>query len=486
MFNDFKLLNFLTTPNKFRKIKELFDRLDTATQELEVRLNSLERYINLADQATQGLQQRIKDIRDARIEKEKEVPPEPTNLPDLIVASIIPTLYSNYVDFTITIQNIGIKNSDSTTLNSVIPNLKNEDVPIPGIMSGDSFILHIQYSFDPDGTDELKTLISTVNPNHSLIESNYTNNTLNSSFNAKSTYSPDGNTYVIFHLHNPEGKEINSISGISGASITIEGVGTFSGASNLSTHAQRHLILSGVRNITVDFNGLTLTRTIEFKDNTTTEITFVFNRTEHILLYGINKTHTMTLDGSAYQIEYDSSVIPWGYQMIMQLSGIVSVSGYLDYLYTITPTTFHAENYMNFSGSGAGFYDASVLFLASSFHTRNDINYVIPSNTTFNKWYIQQNKYQSYPIFNIKDSSLASYSFIIETYGYSMRTLDSIKNYIALDTYLGTTDANSLVHHLTGSLSGGVVINDKKEINTTNAIDIKVSSVPYDLIGTAV
>lgn len=292
MFNDFKLLNYSSTKNKIRKIKEILDRLTLENLELELQYNFLLSSIEQLDKRKDGFVPFYPDKKPGGEEGEGEeepIPPEEQNLPDLIISQISPTLFTNYVNYAITIRNQGAIASSITTLDAIIPGLLNQNTLIQIIEPGAEYTINVQYSFDPDGDEIPKTFISTVNPTHNFNESNFNNNSNSTQATVKEAYTepepgdPPNSSYVIFHLHNPEGKEINSIDGIVGsnkATITISGEGTFFGAANLGEHGTRHLLnTSGTKSVSAHFNGINITQSIAFIPNTTTEIRITFPRT---------------------------------------------------------------------------------------------------------------------------------------------------------------------------------------------------------------
>ena len=261
MFNDFKFLSFDATKQKILKLKEIFDRLSLSS--LEKRLIELEN---------------VKLDTDLTFEPTTApIIPEPTDLPDLALVSISSTLYTNYINFEITIQNIGTVASTETTLNEIVTTVFSNSVIVPALEPEETFVTNIQHSFNPAGPLVNHTLLAEVNPTHSLIETTYSNNSGYATVIANQNWpggpgeppggpgeppggpgEPGGNpgdpgypnTYVIVHVHNPEGKELGGLVNIGGT--------TFSGPTHISQHGVRLSIAPGNKNVSATYNGLTV------------------------------------------------------------------------------------------------------------------------------------------------------------------------------------------------------------------------------------
>jgi hypothetical protein len=84
------------------------------------------------------------------------------------------------------------------------------------------------------------------------------------------------NCYIIVHGHNPEGKEIGSITGFSGSVAVYDGAITIGVADGINPIT----ILPGHHHISVKFNGMTLAaQEIDIIGGETQHLTFTFNRT---------------------------------------------------------------------------------------------------------------------------------------------------------------------------------------------------------------
>jgi hypothetical protein len=98
--------------------------------------------------------------------------------------------------------------------------------------------------------------------------------------------------YITVHAHNPEGKEINTITGVgSAALIWVDGVQIgVAGHSPLT-------ILSGHRVIEVKFNGYVLEQSIDINGGDSRTLTFVFARTEiDVEFPTLNATWDISMD----------------------------------------------------------------------------------------------------------------------------------------------------------------------------------------------
>lgn len=87
-------------------------------------------------------------------------------------------------------------------------------------------------------------------------------------------------TNIIVHCHNPEGKEIASIEGMSQNSVEIYDGNTLIGygAHNAETHNRPIAISAGTHTIKAKFNGMTLEQNINLQPNETQILTFTFTR----------------------------------------------------------------------------------------------------------------------------------------------------------------------------------------------------------------
>lgn len=105
-------------------------------------------------------------------------------------------------------------------------------------------------------------------------------------------------SYVIVHALNPEGIEIASIKGISHQSVEIYDGDTLIGygAYNEETHNKSIPILTGTHIIKTKFNGITKEQKINLNPDETKTVIFTFERTEFDLWDKIPKSYQTTVD----------------------------------------------------------------------------------------------------------------------------------------------------------------------------------------------
>ena len=260
MFNDFNILSYWKTNHKIKKIRELINRiyghylfkLDKVNK-IENSLNNLSTLINNIEAGiTAGL------------------------LPDLTVVSITPTEYSNYFNFKIIIKNIGTADVVASVTNILMASIST-NINIPALVIDETFEFNIQFAFDPLGDPKNFTITANADYNNSIEEINENNNDKSLIFTAKDEYVPPADSYVIIHCHNPEGKEINSITGVGNqAEIFIDSVSKGYGANSEGTHCIPILINPGNRLVEVKFNGITESKNINIVAGQTQQLFFIF------------------------------------------------------------------------------------------------------------------------------------------------------------------------------------------------------------------
>ncbi|MCX5699011.1 MAG: alpha/beta hydrolase [Candidatus Omnitrophica bacterium] len=106
------------------------------------------------------------------------------------------------------------------------------------------------------------------------------------------------NANIIVHCHNPEGKEINSIVGVGNATVIYDGDTQIGyGTHDTASHNQLIAISSGTHTIKVKFNGVILEQDVYLQPNQTQVLIFVFTRnTTSITLPCFE--HEWTMSGS--------------------------------------------------------------------------------------------------------------------------------------------------------------------------------------------
>jgi len=317
MFNDFLNLNYWKTKNKLRTLREVVNRI--SMPQLDDKLNNLVVSIN----SINALIDKINDNKDEDDTTRHQppdinVPPGDWTtcppLPDLIVKSISSSTHDKYIDFAITVENhdwgrieqtASIKPCKlrvrTTTDYSVL-------LDVPPLALGETVTLHQQYSFDPDATEEIeKTIYASVDINLEVDEVFNNNNNLSKSFTVKEPYiAPPGKAYLIFHMHNPEGKEIGSILQKSKSAwwraINNSGMHLIEPTQGMdfdyfiptseATHAIpiEVVVEPGGETWTFEakFNGMTLYQTVDIVAGDVKEIFFVFPRIEPGFLFTVS------------------------------------------------------------------------------------------------------------------------------------------------------------------------------------------------------
>jgi hypothetical protein len=473
MFGDFKNLSYLVTKNKFRKLKDIFDRLGLSS--LEERINRLSSIINSLDTQVQAFEDRI--ITQGHGPLTPPPPPGPppvvpTNIPDLAIISLTPSVYTNYVNFKIVIQNIGLVNSSSTTLSELIPGLFNNSDSIPSLIPNETIERNIQIPFDPSGTLKNITFLSEVLP--VLNETNTSNNSASTTTTIKTDYLPDGNTYVIVHLHNPEGKEIGSLTGTT-LLIGYES-GSLNPAVSIGTHNIRQLIPSGTHLFTAYFNGINLSQSVNCPANQTTIITFIFPRTIADINFSIDDTITYPNTSSSFLGEVNYST--GGQINTYNISWVAHLSAnLLSYTSNLISTIIPTINSIP---------PVSLSVNARWGHTYNQflpnapIDIDVPIYTQFNRWWVQSkslgNNFQIFlldtaPYPYTVTAMIADFMNINDTYlSLPLSSINYKKMLVLSPNFLQTNSYIPGLPSNTDTLSGGFSY-------------LFMSSVPYDFEG---
>lgn len=516
MFEDFLNFTYSQTTHKLRKIRNLINRMRGVEipEIIEPLLQSLKNSVDRLDKAVQGIPEWLEDRRSRR---EEPVPPPQPNLPDLTITEIIPTNYDHYIDFAITIKNIGIANAGATQLKVIIPELLNRDMPVPALSPNESATLFTQYSFNPAQSEELKTFQAQVDPYQNIEESNENNNTLSTQVIIKGQYTPPpGKAYYIVHAHNPEGKEINSILGAYHFSyISIDGVNQgIKTASNEAEHGIPRVIDPGSYTIGAIFNGMTVEEPITLVAGETKEIIITFDRIDANFDFNIDNevilSGTFNLFYPGNHFKTDSDILldaPWHSEV--SFTGIVNhpdgwaVGNYEDKVkYKITPTLFECDLLSSLNGTGHQWevynnradLKAFISYLSDAPYP---LTIDIPSRTDFNYWFPQQFITDEYPTIHIQDN-IGNGIFLVrpDEVGGSF-------TYYALKGYYIDKDGISTDYHLTklefryrrytdtrvNTPGSSYIDGDFSGIDTKSgngSAVIKLSSIPYDLEGTAI
>jgi PKD repeat protein len=310
-------------------------------------------------------------------------------------------------------------------------------------------------------------------------------------------------SYIIVHCHNPEGKEINSITWIGNTGILAEifdgDVSIGYGAQDVASHNQPIQISSGSHTIKVKFNGITMEQSINLSEGETQVLTFTFTRvdmTEELFTETYSNAKSILTPPSPYYLwgdenKFRGSVVS---APMVQTSSI----GIINYLLTcnLTPTgidinlsgnasitPFNSNNYiyeffmdlMNYAGWWE-YYMGN--YFGSWHHCTMYFSKNILSRTDFSNWFSQYNGENNgcylYLLDDIDNHPYALNNYVIP--------ISTIKNYNNLVIYLNAYEIpDRQIYEY--PINVGYI---EREVSLTQNFSHKFSSVPYDLLGTGV
>jgi len=296
----------------------------------------------------------------------------------------------------------------------------------------------------------------------------------------------EGKAYLIIHCHNPEGKEINSIEGVSGVSVYLNDDFLINGVSEAEEHNQNIEIDSGSYTVRAEFNGMTQTQEISIIKDEIKNVIFNFDRTNANFDYSESKNNSIdyTFD---IVYPYDPPLIDdqhiYGlfdirtaiYITAKSPDGIAKGYAYSATNYNLNMTTFNVYgigtiNFTERSGNTTTAVNTS-LGGASAYQTTYPSN--IPIQSNFNEWYIQQNRDGIYPYCNFTNTNDVLLSNII---GYNLHLISAKKIQTDIKFYLSQS------YQLAIGYQGGT--KTYSDIGTLNYL--KMSSIPYDMTGSAI
>ena len=512
MFNDFKRFHFGVIKNKLQKLTDIFDRLNLVKLE--------QRYLNILNSLSE-LDGKIDKFGDwyrknVVIPRRYPIitpPVEPTGFPDLEIVSIIPTVYSNHIDFEVTIKNIGTAYSPATTLSSVILDLLTDSIIVPNLLPDTEVVKIVTYLFPVGEFDVVsKDLTVTVNPSHTFIESDYTNNTSTLTTLVRVAHVSDPTeAYVIVHCHNPEGLEISSIGDAyyrPNRHLPITTMGLVS--LDLLHHGAVVPITPGIYSCISTFNGISIDLgNIDFVAETITELVFDFPRTIADFDYTVNasknyqneihytdETDTNVTTGDIYKVEDSVSMVTTrffddsSYNLIVNLivNSLVAVN--------ISKTSFtglvhntltgFCRNFTFGSDSGEGGLitgaSSSIRFTRLS---PKSLDMPLEINLSFLNWIVQSKSTGYYPgIVLYDDTDTKGMSIGFASIPSQYRTALSPSNIRYTKMRVWELDIGARAP----SVSWGHTAESKAyDIITpfNGTADIKITSVPYDMIGNA-
>jgi len=476
MFEDFLNLNYWKTKNKLRLLRDLINRINVPKLEESVALLS-----NTIDRLDKVVQAKYEYRYRARVEEEEEL------LPDLIIKSIIPTEHDDYIDFAITVKNQGEFIAESNLLNVSIPDHSDIDLTIPQLDINEEITLYHQFSFDSSGAEIQRTIVARADYNNIIVESNEDNNSKSLTFTAKETYTPPvGKAYIITHLHNPEGKEIGSISGVSGA-----GVSPGTVAINEATHGVPNEVTPGNITITAQFNGITLEQNIDIAEGEVREIFFIFPRTEYI--FGFNFEENFSdigqLTGASASYNETEDADPWSWHRLVSYSTGDS-NTILDYIFSgecnLSPSNFSVDCDLEYDMNVTPYYGfISLRFESESFNYITSLS-LPPTRSDFTSWYVQSFISGVYPqlYWQLPGSDFTFFNDgetpRIPHQGFHIRTFLASRS---VESLYARSDI-SLTRAGIGDISGSKFGSDS--VSNSGTASMKMSSTPYDIEGTAV
>lgn len=309
-------------------------------------------------------------------------------------------------------------------------------------------------------------------------------------------------TNIIVHCHNPEGKEINSISTAIvdftqwwqvDAEIYDGDIHISNGASRIEDHNRPIPIDPGNHTIKAVFNGMTLQQDIDISEGETEILTFTFERTEFDIAAWLDTfddgDNTFERSGEGYiewpdefheelteELSSGSIVIS---KVNIDTSGFFPNGGH-DYSYhnriiqTFNSTTYKNETYAQLTISGEELPNRSYSSVWVDNRRSHPID--LPTNISFTYWFSQYKENYRYPKISLVSGDI-EYPIIWNRYnfdppyltGHEVWMMPANRNY-TLATWWGW-----------GAFAMAFQNTEVEETYAYTLTDIKMSSVPYDL-----
>jgi hypothetical protein len=481
MFNDFKNLHFDVTKRKIGKLFDIFQRLGLSS--LEERYKLLLEKFNLLTEQLDSLSNHI-------ILKQEEnpnwpiiippTPPAPGMLPDLAIISMIPTVYTRYVNFKITIQNIGTIVSPASSVDVIVPNIFSRSLLIPALEPNEQYSINTQHSFSDTGEPLSITGLAEVNPLHLFTESNYNNNQYSVPAIIKSEYvlSPSLR-YVILHAHNPEVIELGYFAPSGNPIVYIVGssTDTFSTPSFLSQHAVYQQLssfnISSLYHAYCEWNGITVDLgMIEILPGKVTELFFTFPRIQTNISWDYDGTALLDnyINPISGGVLTDFSLTSPLAALSYRETGFFYATGYGTFNFDINMEDFIMQIRAVRTG-GLGTIATYVGQYGAFPPVDQEILINIPVQS-FNTWWCQALLVGTYPGITLNGASILSgKDMSVPDPYYSLQTLPANIEYTAMRFWIGgnvstTNDNADISKDYTGSIFNG----------------FKFSSIPYDLL----
>ncbi|MFA4888484.1 MAG: alpha/beta hydrolase [Candidatus Omnitrophota bacterium] len=298
-------------------------------------------------------------------------------------------------------------------------------------------------------------------------------------------------TNIIVHCHNPEGKEINSITGV-GNQVTIYdgnisiGYGAFDG----KTHGKAIAISAGQHTIKAKFNGMTKEQTATLNSNETKGFTFTFERSEVTadVLFNFNGSCSGAgefdeawVGGSASESDLDSYI---NYNSEISGNTVIRFHEYwlthpqyswnYDLNFTLATTGFSGNFHCSLSNPNN--QEIWLKYCWTNIYINKNITQLFQNNFLFDNWYAQSFSYNS---FNFWLTSTFGEKFYLPNQ-YSCLSIIPNLHFITLNSevILGSKPWEGWFR-----LPYEFSYNIEKKINYSN---LKFSSAPYDLDGKAI
>jgi hypothetical protein len=365
--------------------------------------------------------------------------------------------------------------------------------PIPPIEPGEERVIHTTWYYDPNKDPVVFNLEAIADYYSGIEELREDNNNLIKEFTMKE---PQLLAYIIVHCHNPEDKEINSIDNVGWYNATIynDDVVIGYGTHNAETHNVPISILSGHHTIKVVFNGITLTQIIDIDSGSTQILTFTFTRVTAPNLFGAS---------AIYEGEIDAEYNYGGLGAVSVRAGTYPegvVSSVLCYMVSPTPMCnerVHAE--FTFGSDVVDVYaEAYAKVYPDISPGRRDItehvlsnygfraNVSIPSRTDFSVWYAQDNVVGAVRLVELRlvsGSYISSQIMGIGWMGPQTFKVDAYKTYDKIEVL--NTGGSAPYKHYAPYTTQESTISFSHSVNV-NGSNFRISSIPYDVVGTSV
>ncbi len=302
--------------------------------------------------------------------------------------------------------------------------------------------------------------------------------------------------YLIVHVHNPEQKEIASINGMSSSDVTIYDNGELlgHGADTAQAHNQPFALEPGYHTIRVDFNGMSIIRWATITTGKTSELHFVFDRTEYPLynllrnafvVGGSCSGHYLFTDGSPeyHQDDYSTDKMHFTSQVsayyvngrvIRSIYMHYDVSSYSTNGYLIAEITGHKDGVQDFG------LDAKVeLYPKNGAFTQAGL---FPARQDFQTWFMQSSNSGDYPSFSLRRTgSTDDYPLIPWEPGYFFSRIPANLSF-------DTIAASQFMIWLQISTRQVCPYTERVDVpSVTGTLDfLKMSNVPYDYLGNGI